>query len=169
MGLCVADWRDAKQHTGWDGSVGELPTLAVELDFEAEVSAAELVRRFIGLRDNRMGFVFRIWFTVAVLGLTQSRRNSRLAVRLWCMATAMGVMRCRERKVAASGAAVVALIAPIAAVTEAANGEVGDSSSHVEDGTAGREDSFYNLERAVSGWYSDVVVEIPRSVPLRDP
>ncbi|KAA8514932.1 hypothetical protein F0562_018281 [Nyssa sinensis] len=63
MGLCVADWRDAKQQTGWDGSVGELSTLAVELDFEAEVSAAELVRWFVGLRDNRMGFVlrFRMW------------------------------------------------------------------------------------------------------------
>ncbi|KAA8531267.1 hypothetical protein F0562_005974 [Nyssa sinensis] len=42
MGLCVADWRDTKQQTGWDGSVGELSTLAVELDFEAEVSATEL-------------------------------------------------------------------------------------------------------------------------------
>ncbi|KAA8549817.1 hypothetical protein F0562_001501 [Nyssa sinensis] len=45
IGLCVADWRDAKRQTGWDGSVGELSTLAVELDFEAGVPTAESVRR----------------------------------------------------------------------------------------------------------------------------
>ncbi|KAA8514739.1 hypothetical protein F0562_017918 [Nyssa sinensis] len=63
LGLCVADWRDAKQ------------------------------QRWVNLVVLRLDEVAACWFrgfiTRVVIG---SRRDSRLAVRLWCMAMAMGVV-----------------------------------------------------------------------------